>query len=628
MPLPPHLAALESRIRTRFDAAVADLRREYESRLRRSSDEMLAALGDVRPAADPLAGLEAPELEPPTGGASRAEAFAALLALVRALDRAKTQGAALEALLDGARGFCGDAGRAAVLLVRAEGLVGWGGAGFDGDPIAGRELAWDGDLLAGLSEGRGVRRLDAADARRLAERLGLTSPPSAAALVPLVLRDQVAAALYVDARAADALELEGLQLLVAATADRIELQALTERAFSPTLYLVDQAPMGGLPLWGAIGGGAAAADAYPAEPAEPAPIAEPAPPPVWTPAVPAPAWQPPRPPEPEPEPAAPLAAGRSQVEGLFAVAEPEPFEAALPAPPMRPISPLPSMQSMPSTPSIEEAIEEQEPAREEPASTLEDSLWGAESAVDAGPAGFDMVSEPADEPAPPPAFAEPPLGDATVRIPIFRPEPTETAAPVADVAGEPDEIEATTTRLRMPPSSTQEVPRLEPLETTAPLAFGAPPTPAAPIDATEDATVLMRRSGAAPAPAEPEEEPNERTAVRGARTTEVAPPPDVRGPGLAFAAGRTPRPGGENALHEEAKRLARLLVSEIKLYNEEQVLEGRRNRDLYVRLKEDIDRSRQIYDERVHESVRGSTDYFHQELVRSLAGGDTRALGL
>jgi len=88
------------------------------------------------------------------------------------------------------------------------------------------------------------------------------------------------------------------------------------------------------------------------------------------------------------------------------------------------------------------------------------------------------------------------------------------------------------------------------------------------------------------------------------------------------------RTTGENALHDEARRLARLLVSEIKLYNEEQVLEGRRNRDLYVRLKEDIDRSRQIYDERVHESVRTTTDYFHQELVRSLAGGDARALGL
>ena len=48
----------------------------------------------------------------------------------------------------------------------------------------------------------------------------------------------------------------------------------------------------------------------------------------------------------------------------------------------------------------------------------------------------------------------------------------------------------------------------------------------------------------------------------------------------AFTMNRTQRAIGENALHEEARRLARLLVSEIKLYNEEQVEEGRRHRDL------------------------------------------------
>ena len=56
--------------------------------------------------------------------------------------------------------------------------------------------------------------------------------------------------------------------------------------------------------------------------------------------------------------------------------------------------------------------------------------------------------------------------------------------------------------------------------------------------------------------------------------------------------------------------------------------EGRHNRDIYHRLKDDIDRSRQIYEERVHESVRSTTDYFQQELIRSLAGGDPRALGI
>jgi hypothetical protein len=154
----------------------------------------------------------------------------------------------------------------------------------------------------------------------------------------------------------------------------------------------------------------------------------------------------------------------------------------------------------------------------------------------------------------------------------------------------------------------------------------------------EDATLLMTRRVpvqpvepppvVAPPPAEPEEDTQDRTAARAGRSTEVAPPPDLQGPGLAFAAARTARSSGENALHEEARRLARLLVSEIKLYNEENVLEGRRNRDLYARLREDIDRSRQIYEERVHESVRQGTDYFQQELVRSLAGGDARALGM
>jgi hypothetical protein len=84
----------------------------------------------------------------------------------------------------------------------------------------------------------------------------------------------------------------------------------------------------------------------------------------------------------------------------------------------------------------------------------------------------------------------------------------------------------------------------------------------------------------------------------------------------------------DEAKHEVARRLARLLVSEIKLYNEEQVEEGRRNRDIYERLREDIDRSRQMYEERVDPQILKTTDYFYQELVRILAAGDARALGI
>jgi molybdopterin converting factor small subunit len=64
------------------------------------------------------------------------------------------------------------------------------------------------------------------------------------------------------------------------------------------------------------------------------------------------------------------------------------------------------------------------------------------------------------------------------------------------------------------------------------------------------------------------------------------------------------------------------------LYNEEQVDEGRRSGNIYNHLREDIDRSRQMYEERTDERVRNSTDYFYQELVRLLAAGDAKALGI
>ena len=114
----------------------------------------------------------------------------------------------------------------------------------------------------------------------------------------------------------------------------------------------------------------------------------------------------------------------------------------------------------------------------------------------------------------------------------------------------------------------------------------------------------------------------------GSVTPEVRPPSGVQGPGWAFATTRIASAPSDEAIHEEARRLARLLVSEIKLYNEEQVEAGRRNRDIYERLREDIDRSRQMYEERVDPQLLKTTDYFYQELVRILAAGDSKALGI
>jgi hypothetical protein len=112
-------------------------------------------------------------------------------------------------------------------------------------------------------------------------------------------------------------------------------------------------------------------------------------------------------------------------------------------------------------------------------------------------------------------------------------------------------------------------------------------------------------------------------ADEGRPTTQFIPPAGVTSRAAAMAA-----QDEEAKKHDEARRFARLLVSEIKLYNEAKVEVGRKNKDLYERLKEDIDRSRQMYDERIGEQVRKSSNYFYDELVRILAEGDASALGL
>jgi hypothetical protein len=83
----------------------------------------------------------------------------------------------------------------------------------------------------------------------------------------------------------------------------------------------------------------------------------------------------------------------------------------------------------------------------------------------------------------------------------------------------------------------------------------------------------------------------------------------------------------ERRFHNDARRFARLLVSEIKLYNEQKVKDGRAHGDIYTRLRDEIDRSRQMYDKRVHPTVAPRYDYFHQELVSTLAEGDADKLG-
>jgi hypothetical protein len=86
--------------------------------------------------------------------------------------------------------------------------------------------------------------------------------------------------------------------------------------------------------------------------------------------------------------------------------------------------------------------------------------------------------------------------------------------------------------------------------------------------------------------------------------------------------------GDESDLHKKAKRFAKLLVEEIKLYNQPKVAEGKQNRDLYDRLREDIEKSRATYDKRYGDSPVAAADYFTQELIRILADSDVTLMGV
>jgi hypothetical protein len=96
----------------------------------------------------------------------------------------------------------------------------------------------------------------------------------------------------------------------------------------------------------------------------------------------------------------------------------------------------------------------------------------------------------------------------------------------------------------------------------------------------------------------------------------------------AASAAAAPATGPEEPeLHRKARRFAKLLVEEIKLYNQPRVVEGKLNRDLYERLKVDIEKSRATYDKRYRETPVATADYFNQELIRILADNDVSLLG-
>jgi hypothetical protein len=170
-----------------------------------------------------------------------------------------------------------------------------------------------------------------------------------------------------------------------------------------------------------------------------------------------------------------------------------------------------------------------------------------------------------------------------------------------------------------PTAAVEDLPTAEPI-----------PVAAEPEAVSEVNSSATMEADEAPAPmATPEPEVVEPTPVYSAPAAETTAPPTGR---RRFGSYDSALPVDvideeEKRQHQDARRFARLLVSEIKLYNEPKVMEGRAQGNLYERLREYVDRSREMYDKRVKPSVTSRYDYFHHELVNTLAEGDASKLG-
>ncbi len=70
---------------------------------------------------------------------------------------------------------------------------------------------------------------------------------------------------------------------------------------------------------------------------------------------------------------------------------------------------------------------------------------------------------------------------------------------------------------------------------------------------------------------------------------------------------------------EKARRFARLVVSDIVLYNQEAVAEGIVKGTFYELLTDDITEGRALYDKRVPESIRANKDYFQEAFDNFIA---------
>jgi hypothetical protein len=465
--------------------------------------------------------------------------------------------------------------RAALLVLRNDKLTGWKALGFDAsggrdEAVKALDLAVGADpfVEACLKAEKPMLAVPPPEGAPLRRALGGT-PPVRTLLVPMVIRDRLAGLLCADELPGEEGRLNeaAIEVLTFVTGLSVDLLAARKKIPSPALT-----PRGEEIL-------------------------------LFRPAA------------PEPVPAA-------LEDDPFATAEAPPP----PPPPVPPVSqpalaiphaerpPLSASLQVPAEHGGRSLFEQTDPSGarktrritdpDEALRALEGSATGKRKPEPGGLSGVDLLTTSGARAAAalglqqiprPPAPAPPPVPPMPP-VPSAAPPPEPAPAGRGDLTMAFDQIKASVVGSQAPP-----VP---------------PPAPPTPPPMPPPAPIV-----AAPQPAPP---PSTGGVLDGGTSAvgPLAPPPGFVPRARSLRGGDDP----QRAI-DDARRIARLLVSEIKLYNERKVAEGRAAGDLYARLKDDIERSRQVYAERTPEHLRASSDYFHEELVRILAEGKPEALG-
>jgi hypothetical protein len=645
------------------EEAFSALRSESASRLVAvGEDAAIASLAERTvarlTAAASFAPVPVPVAEPvpaaPVEAAAPSVDLSELRRFILDIQAQQTQADVLNLLVSHAATY---APRVALFIVKAGNVVGWASRGFEDAESAalrGLSLSLQSDtLLRAVLEKQDTLTSgadDQADNRLLLERLG--QKPAEISGVPLLVRGKAAAVLYVDSGDGAATHLSPIEILVNIAGFTVELISARSRAASTVAPTTTGVPAVASSLTQSLPTPVAE---EPQEATveevktEPEAVAEP----VEEVAAPEP--------EPEPEPVVEaVVAPEPEPEPVAETAEPEPVAAAPqfvvePEPP----APMPEFVVTPE-PAAAEEVEPEPVAEEKPVIT---HSFGAvpppeSEQPDAEPESrpepsFSFQPEPLVEPArPEPTFdvPTPPIEPETRPEPSFMVQPEPPSEPSHPETGfsfqpEPPPVApvpgfAVQTDPERPAPSFDFQPEPMP-ETPAPEPPPAPETgvgfnfspPTGNLVTPPNFATTQNYSSFTPPPTAELPPAFAPQPVVAEPAPIFAPPAPVVEPAPAKPATGSLQsppeiPEEDQKAHSDARRFARLLVSEIKLYNEQKVVEGRQNNDLYDRLKEDIDRSRQMYDKRItNPVVITKFDYFYDEMVASLAEGDPTKLG-